>query len=136
MSALADLAAVPADLVSTMWPRVSPLLRAAYLRTDLSHTEELAADVLFGRAVLWVAMRGGAIEAAAVTKLDRTDRHLVCVITACGGGNMAGWLGHLAVIEHWARGEGCAKVRVFGRKGWVRKLKDYHVSNVVLERGL
>lgn len=136
MSALADLAAVPAGLVSEFWPRVASRLRAAYLRTDLSHTDDLAADVLFGRALLWVAMRGEAIEAAAVTKLGRTDRHLVCTITACGGGNMAGWLDHLAVIEHWARGEGCAKVRIFGRKGWLRKLKDYHVSNVVLERGL
>ena len=39
-------------------------------------------------------------------------------------------------IEGWARAEGAALVRIYGRKGWARVLKNYHVSNVVLERRL
>lgn len=119
-----------------VWPAVREKLRAAYLKNDLSHTEALERDVLSGKGVLWLASTNSKIEAAAVTVLTRTDRNLVCVITACGGGSMRRWLHMLSAIEEWAKSEGAAKVRIFGRKGWVRMLENYRVSSVVLERQL
>jgi hypothetical protein len=105
-------------------------------RTDLSHSVDIARDVLRGDGVLWLACDGQEIEAAAVTLLTRTDRHLVCLITALGGSNMERWLPLLSEIEDWARAEGAALVRVMGRPGWGRVLKNYQISNVVLERAL
>lgn len=119
-----------------MWPLVAEMLRAAYLRTDLGHTVDLEADVMSGRGVLWIAASNGAVEAAAVAKLERTDQNLICNVTACGGRAMSRWLHFLAAIEKWAKAEGAAKVRIFGRKGWTVMLEDYAVSAVVLEKML
>lgn len=140
MSASASLVWIHPQDVPAIWPLVADRLRAAYLRTDLSHTLDLERDVLRGDAALWVAASPGGIvaeiEAALVAKLVRTDRNLVCIITACGGSNMSRWLGHLAAIERWAKEQGAAKIRLFGRKGWLRVLKQYQAKAVVLERAL
>lgn len=136
MSASASLHCIPPQLAREIWPMVKEQLFASVRHTDLSHTVDIARDVLHGDGVLWLACEGQAIEAAAVTLLTRTDRHLVCLITALGGSNMEGWLPLLSQIEEWAKSEGAALVRVMGRPGWGRVLKNYHVSNVVLERSL
>ena len=136
MSALASLHCIPPQLAREIWPLVRDKLYSAVRRTDLSHSLDVARDVLHGDGVLWLACDGQEIEAAAVTLLTRTDRHLVCLITALGGSNMERWLPLLSQIEDWAKSEGAALVRVMGRPGWARVLKDYEVSNVVLERAL
>jgi hypothetical protein len=63
-------------------------------------------------------------------------RRKVCVIIACGGIDMPRWLPLIEGIEKYARAEGCAAVRIVGRKGWARVLPDYRVHRVVLERKL
>lgn len=131
-----ELLCVHPDHVPRVWPAVRDMLNAAYLKTDLGHTADLEADVLSGRGVLWIAVSNGAIEAAAVAKLVRTDIHTTCIITACGGRAMGRWLHFMAAIEKWAKAEGAAKVRIFGRKGWTVMLEDYTVSAVVLEKAL
>lgn len=136
MSASADLVCIHPQNLREIWPFVSDRLRAAYLRTDLGHTADLERDLFEGDGLLWLAMVDGLIEAAAVTMLQRTDRHLVCVIMAVGGEKMGLWLDLLGGIERWAKDEGAALVRVYGRPGWVRMLKDYRVKNVVLEKSL
>jgi hypothetical protein len=136
MFASASLHCIPPQLAREIWPLVRDKLYAAVRRTDLSHSVDIARDVLHGDGVLWLACDGQEIEAAAVTLLTRTDRHLVCLITALGGSNMERWLPLLSQIEDWARAEGAALVRVMGRPGWARVLKEYEVSNVVLERAL
>jgi hypothetical protein len=136
MFASASLHCIPPQLAREIWPLVRDKLYAAVRRTDLSHSVDIARDVLHGDGVLWLACDGQEIEAAAVTLLTRTDRHLVCLITALGGSNMESWLPLLSQIEDWAKAEGAALVRVMGRPGWARVLKDYQISNVVLERAL
>jgi hypothetical protein len=136
MSASVELVCVPPLLKIAIWKIVADRLRAAYLKTDLGHTLDLERDVLEGDADLWLAVSDGEIEAAAVTLLVRTDKHLVCQIAAVGGKSMAQWLGLLPKIEEWAKRQGAAKVRIMGRLGWVCLLENYRVSNVVLERAL
>lgn len=131
-----NLVCVPPQHVRQIWPHVVDRLRAAVLKTDLAHTKDIEADVLEGNARLWLACDGTSILAAATTLLVRTDKHLVCVISACGGARLESWLHLLADLEAWAKTEGAAIVRIFGRKGWVSALPDYGVENVVLEKRL
>lgn len=132
----AVLVCVPRQHVRQIWPLVADRLHKAVQRTDLAHSADIEADVCDGNARLWLACEGDTIEAAATTLLVRTDRNLVCVISACGGSNLANWLPLLAQIEAWAKAEGAAKVRIFGRIGWADVLQNYDVTNVVLERQL
>jgi hypothetical protein len=135
LCASVELICIDPKHVRAFWPHVAPLLKAAVVRTDLTHFDEVERDVLSGNGLLWIAW-SGTIEAAATTVLTETNTGRVCVLTACGGTDMRRWLSLLETIEAYARDEGCARLRIFGRKGWARVLKDYRVTNIVLERQL
>lgn len=96
---------------------------------------DLYRELLCGRFVLWLAW-GGDLEAAAVTEIAETTSGRVCVIVACGGAGRDRWLSLRHRLEDYARHEGCARMRIYGRKGWTRVLPDYRVTRVVLEKEL
>jgi len=105
-------------------------------RGDLGTFAQIEHDVLSGQALLWLVWQAPVIKAAAVTQLVRSERSKVCMIVACGGEGMALWLPPNGKIECYARDEGCDAVRILGRKGWTRVLKDYRAPRVVLEKRL
>jgi len=130
-----ELYCVDSARVRAFWPHVAPLLKRAIERTNLCRFQDIEDDVLDGDGLLWLAW-STRIEAAATTILAKTDDGLVCVVTACGGENMNNWLPLLQGIEKYARNEGCRAVRIFGRRGWERTLKDYDVTNIVIEKAI
>jgi hypothetical protein len=130
-----ELICVDPKRVHEIWPHVAGLIHSAVKRTNLSHTLDIAYDTLHGDGLLWIAW-DGTIKAAATTSLVRTDRDKVCILTACAGEDMALWLPLLGKIEAYARNEGCACVRIYGRKGWARVLEGYQVEHIILERQL
>ncbi len=136
MPSRASLICVDPLRIQEIWPHVSHLIHAAVKRTNLNHTLDIELEVLHGKGLLWLAWDGSAIKAAATTALIRTDADLVCVLTACGGEEMNLWLPLLPMIEQYARDEGCACMRIYGRKGWARVLPDYTIEHVILERSL
>ena len=125
-----DLVCVDPKNVHDIWPQASGLIKAAIERTGLSDFAEVEAQVLKGDQLLWLALSDH-IEAAATTHLSRG----VCTLVACSGHHMDRWLPLLAEIEKYARAEGC-KMRIYGRLGWQRVLKNYRVEHVILERQL
>jgi hypothetical protein len=46
------------------------------------------------------------------------------------------WLPLIAGLEAYARAEGCAAMRIYGRRGWLKLLPDYRTSRVLLEKEL
>jgi hypothetical protein len=123
----------PPDMVGEMWPHVRALAGLALDRTDLGSLADLDADVLSGRALLWV-ISGEKIECAGVTEIHRTQHSKVCFIRAFGGKHHKKWKHLLSGIEEFARAEDCDVVRWIGRKGWARILPEYRVAGVVMER--
>jgi hypothetical protein len=136
----AQLICVDPKRVDVIWPLAAPLLRAAIARTGLSAFADIEHDVLRGDALLWLAASGKesapTIEAAASTRLQLTDAGKVCVITACSGKDRLRWLPLIAGIEAYAKDEGCQRVRIFGRKGWLRVLDGYEEEHVVMDKEL
>ena len=123
-------------LLEKFWPHVSPLIAAAMRRGRITDFAVVDRAVLSGNALLWIACDGGRIHAAAVTELSAVAGERFCTITACGGSGRAQWLPLIAELEDYARREGCAAMRIFGRTGWARVLPDYRVSRVLLEKPL
>ena len=82
----------------------------------------------------WLAY-GDGIEGAATTALQRVAGHLYCVITACGGVGLDHWITLIGVSKPTRKPglQGRAHRRP---KGWRRKLRDYAVTNYVMERTL
>lgn len=136
MSASVELICVDPQRIHDIWPHAAELIHKAMRRTNLNHTRDIDRDVLGGGGLLWLAWNGSAIEAAATTSLIQTDTDKVCILTACGGADMRRWLPLLKQIEDYARNEGCASVRIYGRRGWQRVLDGYDVTHVILEKEL
>lgn len=108
-------------------------LRAAYENPSDETLEGTKSDVFFGRALLWLAVEGKKPIAAAVSKVWITQKSKVCSVLAVGG-NAKGWPNLLNPIENYAAAEGCASVRLEGRRGWARVFKDYTQPWIVLEK--
>ena len=136
MHSTAELVCVDPERVHQIWPHVRDLLKAACRRTNLNAFADIEADIRSGRSLLWLAWNGRAIEAAAATILINSDTGRVCIITVCGGREMNRWLPLLAEIEAYARREGCTRVRIFGRKGWLRVLDDYEQKHIIMDKDL
>jgi hypothetical protein len=121
-------------LVPKIWPHVRGFIYDAIKRGDLCQFTPVEQAVLSGRILLWCATDGKTIDAAAVTELAQTEWRKVCVIVACGGNHSARWLHLVETIEAFARAEKCSALRIYGRKGWARKLPNYTIRRVVLEK--
>lgn len=137
----ADLIPVDPSLVKDIWPHVRALVKGAIDKTDLCNFGDIEREVLGGLQLLWLAWNGTAIEAAAVTQLVLINDRKICVLVACGAPrspvvDRKRWPPLMAGIEQFARNEGCAAVRIIGRRGWQRILADYRANYVVMDRKL
>jgi hypothetical protein len=130
------LVCIDPQRVSEVWPYVRPLLKAACHRTGLNALSDIEGDILAGRSLLWIAWNGEAIDAAAATILINSEIGKICVITACGGRDLRNWLPLIGKIETYAKHERCARVRIYGRKGWLRVLDGYRQQHVIMEKEL
>lgn len=130
---MVSLVCVEPDSLKEVWETVAPLIRAS-MKGALFGFDQVEQELFSDRAQLWIVWDGEAILCAGITQLYKKKR--VCLLTACGGRDRGEWL-HLAPgIEEFARAEGCTKMMVVGRKGWLRELKDYQLTQVILEKEL
>lgn len=135
MPSKADLICIAPERVHQFWPYVEGLIHKAVVRGG-GDFSQIRHDVLCGPDLLWIAWEDGKLLAAAITSLGTVNGVKTCTIVACGG---HGWgsFGHLIEgIENYATGENCAAMRIYGRIGWQRLLKDYGVRRVVLEKDI
>ncbi len=130
------LSSVPADKARDVWPYVNGRIWRAMNRGGLGSYRIVKDMILDGRAMLWLAQDGERIHAVAVTSLAITEWRKVCEITALAGSGMRNWFAFLPAIERYAKNEGCSSMRLMGRKGWARVLKDYKSKHVILEKDL
>jgi len=126
---------IPPEYVSQFWPHVKNLIYSAFQRGGLGSFSAVEGDTLAGRALLWLAW-DGKLHGVAITQIQQTEFEKSCVILACGGTGISEWLPLLETLERYAKSEGCKVIRLFGRKGWMKKLPMYKQKHIVLERQL
>ena len=122
--------------VHEFWPHVASLIKAAMEKGRLSSYAEVEHAVRNGNALLWLAWNGEKIKAAAVTELGHANGETFCTIVACGGHDRSHWLPLIAGLEAYGKGQGCAAMRIYGRRGWRKLLPDYRTTRVLLEKPL
>jgi len=136
MSASAELAWVqPAD-VARIWPHVAHLIAGAMARGGMGRFEDVERDVLGNNAYLWLAIDGSAVLAAAVTKVTAEQDHRLCTIVACGGDDWRRWGALIEGLERYARAEGCKRIEICGRPGWLKRLPGYRLAKIVIRKEL
>lgn len=134
---VASLMCVAPDRVNVVWPHVLGFFLAAYDRgIGDDNVEFLKADVDAGRQRIWIVWDGHGIIAAAATKLVDMPAKRLCIITACGGGQLSKWAGFKASFEDYARAEGCDAIRLMGRRGWQDVFSDYYQPWICLQKDL
>lgn len=132
MHSTAEIFCIDPERVGEFWPYAKDLIRRALERTGLGDFDVFERQVLAGDQLLWLIM-GNGLEAAVTTQFTSDN---VVTITACSGYEMGRWLAVHAKIEQYARDEGAKALRIIGRRGWQRALKDYRMTNVILEKDL
>src|SRR5213592_2789449 len=115
-----ELVCVPPDKVNLIWPKVKHLIYTAMRRGNFGSFKPVESNLLDGHALLWLAVDGKEIHAAAVTELHQTEWRKVCVTVALGGEGMQEWIHFRDRVEQFAKEEGCSAVRIIGREGWIR----------------
>lgn len=135
MPSKADIFCVPPEDIGKAWPIARSLIKAAIEHNDLSEFDLVERDILSGHQLLWLVV-SDRIEAAVTTHLIKGNDRPVCVITACAGSERERWIELRKKIEAYAKAEGCKCVRLYGRRGWERVLKDYRVEHVIMEKAL
>lgn len=135
MPSTAELVCVDPARINEVWPLVRDRVKIAIERTGLSDFDLIEREILAGNQLVWIAWDNG-ISAVATTHKTSIGSKTICTLTACQGYDRERWLPLFKRIEQYAKDEGCAAMRIFGRKGWERVLDGYKVENVVMEKVL
>lgn len=138
------LVQIPPDAVingesplQVMWPMIAPLLqRAVDYSEGMTTLEETLRDLLSKQKQLWVIVDDEKkINAALVSCLQKFESGLIAArITLIGGENLKAWFSLKDEFEKWARVEGCTEVLFHVRKGWIRELPDYQLTQYVMRK--
>ena len=131
------LVAVSPDEVATVWPHVAAFIESACRRGP----ENDAADSMregceTGRFQLWLTGDQDGVIAAAVTGYRTIHDRKTCVWLAVGGLRMRDWHALQEKIEAVAKAHGCVAMRSYSRPGMVRRMTDYRVKGVILEKAI
>lgn len=126
---------VDPERINEIWPHVSHFIKAACEYGD-DIFETTQADVISGRALLWLACENEKVLAASVSKIWKSPKHKICSVLAVGGIQLHDWKACLREIETYAKNEGCDLIRLSGREGWKRIFIDYEQPWIVLEKRL
>ena len=128
---------VSPDDVPYIWEKIHP-----HLESMEPHSEgELAPEDFYeaitnGDMQLWTAIKNNEIMASMVTQIVPYPRKRVLRIISIAGEEMDGWIKYLHLIEDWALSIGCTSLECWGRKGWLKVLKDWKCSYHIITKDL
>lgn len=127
---------IPTIEIPMWWERVrSHVDKMCATSRGTYNVSKVLEGLLAQRMQLWLAMRDEKIEAAGISEITTFPLKKIGEFTVAGE-SMTEWLEFLPQIEFWAKNLGCKNMRLIGRKGWKKLLKDYHETNIVLEKEL
>lgn len=129
---------VPREAMRAVWPHVSRrLLNIAENSHGEMTLESIARRLADKHWQLWVVSEKTNIVGCVVTEVSLADSGLkMCTIRACVGEDATRWQHLLDEVEQWAQANGCQKINTWARKGWARRLPEYKLTHVMLEKVL
>lgn len=124
----------PMDL-PIFWPMVEEkVARALEHGSGELEVRDILVSLTSGKMQLWIMGEAGEARVVGVTEIQEFPQMKICLILVCAGEGVHRAIPLLKeVLVPWARENGCAKVRLFGREGWQRMLKGWTKTCVVLE---
>lgn len=118
-----------AEQIDRLWHLVLPHLERL---SDHFEPEDIRADLKDAQKQLWGLQDGVAVVGVAVTRITgRTCE----IVGAAGSADYESMKKLHGDIEDWAKSIGCSRLRLMGRKGWIRLL-GYTQTGIVAEKEL
>jgi hypothetical protein len=128
---------VPPDHVPYVWEKVEEhLLRMAPHSEGELEPDDFFEALIEGDMQLWLAIENKDIVASMVTQIVPYPRKRVLRIISIGGDEMDKWIHQLPMVEDWALTMGCTSLECWGRKGWLKVLKDWKCSYHIITKDL
>lgn len=123
--------------VDDVWMTVYDHLEKMYPHSEGELTpNDFYEELTSGQMQLWIAVDEGEILASMITQIIPYPRKTVLRVISIGGDDMDKWIHNLPLVENWALEMGCSSLELWGRKGWLKILKDWECSYHVLTKDL
>lgn len=121
-----EIVAIESDKVESIWPQVRDHINAALDYTKGEISESLVKEKLIKGENLLLVVFDKEIIASIVCEIIQTCGVKVCHILACGGTKADTWLDKwYDLIVPLAKEQGCSRISISGRVGWIKKLGKY-----------
>ncbi len=129
---------IPAEHIAGLWDQILPFVPTIIERSGgRISLDTLADSLLRGDRQMWIVWDGANVKAVVGTDIGTLPTGLkVCTIQFATGDNSNAWIHLIHEIEDWAVKNGCTKLDMWARKGWQRKLPDYKMTHVMLEKDI
>ncbi len=126
-----------AEQIDNLWPEYGHHLERLELHGDVI-ASALREDLKVSRKQLWGYQQDGKVLGVAVTHILETPRGRACEIYgAAGTESVRGQIDEIMKeIERWAAAIGCTRVRILGRKGWLRRLHGFQQTGIIMEKAI
>lgn len=122
------------EQIDNLWPEYGHHLMR-YQREGWAFAGEIRDSLKAAERQLW-GYQSDRITGIAVTQIIETPRGKCCEWYAVisDGGTAEQFAQVKAEIERWAKSVGCRYMRLQGRRGWLKRMKDYRQTGVVMEK--
>lgn len=121
------------DQIDWVWPRFEQHI---YRLERLGHigADEIREDLKAAKRQLWGYQVGSEIIGITITRIAGKTCEIVA---AAGRQSSSGQIEQVyREIDAWARSIGCERMRIIGRKGWLRKFPEFMQTGIVIEKDL
>jgi len=119
--ASSNLVGIQSSQIDEVWPQVIGLMRGVLKEEpDYSH-DHIKYYCKQAKMQLWVTQN---IDGFVVTEIQIYPLRKVLVAMFAGGKDgKVNWIEVMEDLKKFAKDTGCASVRIYGRRGWVKKFK-------------
>lgn len=123
--------------VRKYWPQAQPWIAEAVKTSRGKFSVDWFHDrLVLGEMHLWI-LQADDVFGVVVTQVYDYPANRCCLIRIATGHHVEDAIpGGIRQIEDWARSQGCSAMELIARPGWKRKLTDYDMTHVVLEKHL
>ncbi len=121
-------------LTDEVWSKCAVYLAAGI--TDMDSLAGVRKAVENRSAQLWVMHHGNRFIGAIITKITDHDNGRVFTICHLGGTMIRSWMPYFPDLEDYARVNGCKRIVIVGREGFVRLLPGFRKTATVMEKDL
>jgi hypothetical protein len=111
------------------WDIILPFVEKVINRIDLFFTSGDIKEALINKKMqLWACYEGSSLTSICITRIiNNHDNKFIEIVLMSGKLNS---IMLLEQIEDWARSMGCKQIKLEGRKGWERVLRNYKTYSI------